>query len=272
MEDGNVVLSPASIAIALAMAAAGATSDSSTHTQMREALRHSLLGDETVVHEWFRKLIPDLKGADPKVELMVANSLWAAGDVKDAYAEVCKQVFLSDVFPLGSAAQINGWVTEKTQGKITRLLEQDVSFACPRRVCAQRCRVDAVCLCADCHVLNSLDPHDQPEGPAVLLNAVYFKGEWANKFDEKLTLQGTFQPFSGAAIPFQYMKKTEKRMGYGETDSAQMVLLPYGQDKRVGTCEHECLLLLLQDSRRLLLLCERQCLLLLLRAAPTCLR
>ena len=76
----------------------------------------------------------------------------------------------------------------------------------------------------------------------------------------------------GRSIPCQYMKKTEKRMGYGETDSAQMVLLPYGQDKRVGTCEHECLLLLLQDSRRLLLLCERQCLLLLLQAAPTCLR
>ena len=71
---------------------------------MREALRHSLLGDETVVHEWFRKLIPDLKGADPKVELMVANSLWAAGDVSMAV----------DTVRLGAAPFISQRDLEKT--------------------------------------------------------------------------------------------------------------------------------------------------------------
>lgn len=106
------------------------------------------------MHEWFRKIIPDLRGTDPKVEVVLANSLWADGDVKGEFSEMCKQVFLSDVYPLGSADQINSWVTEKTKGRIDKLLTSD------------------------------------PEGPAVLLNAVYFKGEWSSKFDSKLTEPG----------------------------------------------------------------------------------
>ena len=137
----------------------GSTQGSDTHNQMRSALKHQLIGDEGVVHEWFRKIIPDLRGTDPKVEVMIANSLWADGDVKGEFSEVCKQVFLSDVYPLGSASQINAWVAEKTKGKIDKLLT------------------------------------DNPKGPAVLLNAVYFKGEWSSKFDGKLTKEGKLRTF-----------------------------------------------------------------------------
>ena len=52
------MLSPISIGIALSMAAAGSTAGSSTHTQMCGALKHHLLGDEQLVHDWFRKTIP----------------------------------------------------------------------------------------------------------------------------------------------------------------------------------------------------------------------
>jgi hypothetical protein len=135
---------------------AGSTAGSDTHKQMRSALRHHLLGSEADVHEWFRKVIPGLRGADPKVEVVIANSLWAGGDVKGEFSEVCKEVFLSDVYPLGpgAASQINSWVSEKTKGKIQKLLESD------------------------------------PKGPAVLLNAVYFKGEWSSTFDDRLTQEG----------------------------------------------------------------------------------
>jgi len=151
------------------------------------------------VHEWFRKIIPGLRGADPKVEVMIANSLWAGGDVKGEFSEVCKEVFLSDVYPLGpgAASQINSWVSEKTRGKIQKLVETD------------------------------------PLGPAVLLNAVYFKGEWSSTFEGKLTQDGTFNSFAGA-VPCHYMHKNEKRMLFGETPGAQLVMLPYGEAKRVG--------------------------------------
>jgi len=88
----------------------------------------SKVGDEATVHEWFQKIMPHLKGGgDPKVELLIANSLWAAGDVKGRYSEICKEVFLSDVYPLGSASQINAWVSDKTKGKIEKILDKDVS-------------------------------------------------------------------------------------------------------------------------------------------------
>ena len=138
--------------------------------------------------------------ADPKVELTIANSLWAAGDVKGTYDEVCKEVFLSDVYPLvaGSAGQINSWVMERTKGKIPKLLDQD------------------------------------PLGPAVLLNAVYFKGAWGSKFDEKMTKSGSFQTLDGTSLPCHYMQKSDKRMLFGETNTAQYVMLPYGEGKRVA--------------------------------------
>ena len=117
------------------------------------------VGDEPAVHEWFQKIIPDIKGTDPKMELLIANSLWAAADVKGAFADVCKEVFLSEVYPLGSSAQINSWVSESTRGKIDKLLDTD------------------------------------PIGPAVLLNAVYFKGEWTNKVELLPSPPRSFAPF-----------------------------------------------------------------------------
>ena len=198
-EEGNVVVSPVSISVALAMAAAGSTLGSETHTQMRSALKHHLVGEEEQLHAWFQKVMPALKGADPKVQLLIANSLWAAADVKGTYSEVCKNVFLSEVHPLGSAAQINAWVSEKTQAKIPTLLSTD------------------------------------PVGPAVLLNAVYFKGEWASKFDQSLTQPGTFEDLEGGGSkPCHYMFRAEKKMLAGETDEVQLVMLPYGEEARVG--------------------------------------
>ena len=110
--EGNMVVSPVSIAIALAMASAGSSEGSDTHNQMRSALKHPLVdvptrynvikraglrfpvsckmqsspspcvsasalhpcartqvGDEIKVHEWFRRIVPELKGGDSKVEV-----------------------------------------------------------------------------------------------------------------------------------------------------------------------------------------------------------
>ena len=88
------MLSSISIGITLSMTAAGSTAGNSTHTQMCGALKHHLLGDEQLVHDWFRKTIPDLKGGDPIVQLLIVNSLWSGVDVKTAYQEV----FLSEVY------------------------------------------------------------------------------------------------------------------------------------------------------------------------------
>ena len=65
------------------------------------------------------------------------------------FVNVCKEIFDADAFPLAGMDPINKWVDSKTQGKIRQILIED------------------------------------PMGPAVLVNAVFFKGEWGSKFDEK---------------------------------------------------------------------------------------
>ena len=56
-----------------------------------------------------------------------------------------------------SLEQVNNWCSEKTHGKITKILDQ-------------------------------LDDNVR----MILLNAVYFKGEWRNKFRESLTKKNNF--------------------------------------------------------------------------------
>jgi len=63
---------------------------------------------------------------DPAIKFLAANSLWVEGDVEAAYADVCKTVFLSQVFPLGSADDINKWVSDNTEHMIQKILQYPV--------------------------------------------------------------------------------------------------------------------------------------------------
>ena len=74
-------------------------------------------------------------------------------------------------------APINAWVAGATEGKITDLLQ------------------------------GSPDPLVR----AVLVNAVYFKGSWAAKFDPAHTRPGTFHA-AGASIPAQFMHRSAKQL------------------------------------------------------------
>jgi len=66
-------------------------------------------------------------------------------------------------------------------------------------------------------------------GPAtrmVLANAVYFKGDWENKFKEKMTRDDKFFPQEDKPIKVQMMYQKDK-FKYSETESVQILDLPY---------------------------------------------
>jgi serine protease inhibitor len=63
-----------------------------------------------------------------------------------------------------------------------------------------------------------------------IINAIYFKGEWADKFDESKTRQRSFQLQNGEEILTPMMSKTEKCRYYSD-DNVQIVRLPYGRDR-----------------------------------------
>eukprot|EP00286_Rhodomonas_abbreviata_P023398 CAMPEP_0181308314 /NCGR_PEP_ID=MMETSP1101-20121128/11394_1 /TAXON_ID=46948 /ORGANISM="Rhodomonas abbreviata, Strain Caron Lab Isolate" /LENGTH=387 /DNA_ID=CAMNT_0023414683 /DNA_START=248 /DNA_END=1411 /DNA_ORIENTATION=- len=196
-EPGNVVISPLSIFVAVSMATSGSTLNGKANEELRRMLRHDVVGDEDSVHDWVKAMILSTRQTDPKVQLDVANSVWAAGDVSPAYMELCKKFFDAEAFSLAGKDPINKWVDSKTNSKIPSILEQD------------------------------------PPGPAVIVNAVFFKGEWGSKFEEKDSVKGQFFGFD-APFPCTFMRKDEKKMLYAETPTAQLAQLPYGTTGRFG--------------------------------------
>ena len=90
--------------------------------------------------------------------------------------------------------QVNNWCSEKTHGKITKILDQ-------------------------------LDASVQ----MILLNAVYFKGEWSNQFKESLTKKKTFYNLGTELKEVDTMNKLD-HFSYFEYNKVQAIQLPYTQD------------------------------------------
>ena len=197
----NIFFSPASVAIALAMAYNGA--DGATKQAIERAL--SLQGmsrDEiNAANANVKKL---LESVDPKVQLQIANSLWARQGVtfRSDFVDRNRQFYGAEVrelnFDSPAAAQmINAWVKDKTAGKIDKIVDQ----------------ISA-------------------ETILFLINAIYFKGKWTAQFDAKLTREDEFTMAAGAKKRHPMMNQ-KGRYSYFESDTLQAVSLPYG-DKRVS--------------------------------------
>lgn len=198
---GDVVISPISVVVAMSMAAAGATDGHKSGKEIRTAMKHGLVlqgSDEASVHAYFKDLLNGMHQSDKRVDITIANSVWAQGDVLPSFKSTCEKHFNAKSHPLSGAAPINSWVESETKGMIKTLLDAD------------------------------------PEGPAVLLNAVYFKGEWQTKFDEAKTVEGTFRLFDGSTRPCMLMSSVDKKMLYTSTDYADVAVLPYGEGRFKG--------------------------------------
>ena len=209
--DGNVAASPASLEIALAMAAAGAAPESGTFQELRAVLGHDEIGDEAVVHASMKKTLAQLLGGSPRKRIIVANSIWAAGGVKQEFADRCKDVFCADAFPLQGAGVINAWIDANTHGHIKQLL--------------------------------SRDPDD-----TVLINVLFFEAAWLTSFDEAKTRNADFNSFHGRAA-CRMMSNPSLSCGVGRTARASFAVLPYAapedEDEDLGGF---CALIVLPDS------------------------
>jgi serpin B len=197
----NVFVSPSSIAIALAMTyngAAGTTQQAMAQTLGLEGLSLQ------EVNEANAALLAMLQSPDPQVQLAIANSLWAQMGLtfqpnfmqknKDFYqAEVTNLDFTHPSAP----PTINGWVKEKTNGKIKELIKPE-----------------------DCTANTVL----------ILLNAIYFKGIWTVQFAKAKTKQGIFTLLDGSPKQVPLMSQSG-RYRYYEGENFQAVSLPYGKGR-----------------------------------------
>jgi serpin B len=199
----NVFISPSSVAIALSMVYNGARGE--TKEAMEKALDLQGL-DIAQVNQQSLELINLLKNPDPKVQLSVANSVWARQGVnfrqeflKTVVTFYQAQATALDFRAAGAANTINAWVNEKTRGKIPTIVQPPIS----------------------------------PDMVLYLINAVYFKGSWSTEFDKKLTESRPFTPAGGPPEKRPLMKQ-HAWLPYLETEDFQSVSLPYGKNHRLS--------------------------------------
>ena len=201
--EGNLFFSPYSISTALAMTHAGARGN--TEKQMAQAL-HFPLGQGGLYPE-FASLGARLDAVQKRghVQLSVANALWPQKGYAflDEYLALTKKYFGVSITPVdyegateAARQKINAWVEEKTQDKIKELIARGILDTLTR---------------------------------LVLVNAIYFKGDWASQFRQALTEEAPFWVAPDKKIKTPTMTQ-EQNFRYGESDSLQVLELPYAGD------------------------------------------
>jgi serpin B len=170
-KPGNIVLSPYSIGAAMAMAWVGARGEN--EAEMAQVLGLSLSRDQ--VNAANAAVLANLKAASSaSFQMLVANAVMLAkkGDaISDAYVATLRANFAAEVFRGADLATVNGWVKEKTKGKIDSIFDQ----------------ID-------------------PSTALILLDAVYFKAPWQTAFNAGATHDETFRLIEGETkVPMMHL-------------------------------------------------------------------
>ena len=128
----NTFVSPTSLMLALAMTYNGA--DGTTRQGMARALEIEGMSLEDV-NRAFADLKTALAPTDPKIQIKIANSLWARNGLamKPAFIERNKQYYAAEIANLNfadpaAAKTINSWVKRNTEGKIDKIVELPLAF------------------------------------------------------------------------------------------------------------------------------------------------
>jgi len=202
-KGGNLFFSPYSLSTALAMTYAGARGE--TATQMSQVLHFPK--NQAELHPAFSHLQNQVNNATHEdVELNVANALWAQQDypLMEKFKKSLKKYYQAEPqdvdFETATEAarkKINTWVEKQTVDKIKNLVEKGV--------------------------LNRLTR-------LVLVNAIYFKGNWAMQFDPNDTKSMEFWTTVANSVAVPMMTQKDG-FGYMENDDLQLLKLSYAGNR-----------------------------------------
>ncbi len=196
--EANLFISPLSVSMALGMTLNGAAGD--TRADMETTLELAGLSMDDV-NASYRTLIDLFTTLDERVVFEIAHSIWYRDSfaVEQTFLDLNTAYFDAAVRALdfdGTDAPdiINAWVDENTHGKIKKIID------------------------------GGIDPLTM----MFLINAIYFKGDWTYRFDEKLTQDDTFTRADGSTSPVRMMTMPEATFRYTQQPDFQAVDLPYG--------------------------------------------
>ncbi len=196
--EGDFIISPLSMQFLLGMILDGARG--TTADEICSVLGYGA-GEVGEVNEFCLSMLKQLPSLDKQTKLSIANAIFVddGWPLKKTYKEDMAKYYKAVVenldFTNGTASlkRINGWCSDNTQGLVPKVLDE----------------VDPDMLC-------------------YLLNALYFKSQWKEKFPKSATAEEKFTYEGGSTGKVRMMKLLWKSFAYTESDIFQAVRLPYG--------------------------------------------
>lgn len=196
-ENGNIFISPTSLFMALSMVYHGAEGE--TKEEIANVLHVANMKDKAILSANASLLNKLLQDSDV-IKLAIANSMWLsdAFEFQDEFAKNNEDYFTAEIEEINikdstSADRINKWVADATNDKIDSMIE----------------------------------PPLNENFVALLLNALYFKGDWKYEFNEDFTSEQEFHLSDGTTKNVPLMMLDEE-LHYFENDEFQAIKLPYG--------------------------------------------
>lgn len=195
----NIVSSPFSANMVLSMTSNGAVGQ--TLDEMKKGLNMNDFSEEKI-NSFYQKSFLALTQSDPKTEVAIANSIWHKDSfsVENLFLKTAKDFYKAEVNALDFQApdapdKINEWVSRNTKGKIKGIIDGNISF----------------------------------DMRMYLINALYFKGSWAEEFDPKRTEEGPFSTIDERNPTVKYMYKNQENIDYYHSNLGEFISLPYGK-------------------------------------------
>ena len=199
--DQNIFFSPVGMHLAFSLLYEGAKGE--TAEQMERVFGFE--SDESLRHNVTSYALSSLNRDDFHATLTMVNALWITDkyEIYESYLDIARSTYLAGAQTVDftdendSVKRINKWAAEKTNDKITKVIDKDVV------------NKDTV---------------------MVINNAIYFKGTWLTKFIEEFTKESKFHTDATHSVNTDFMN-VEDAFNYTHSDGAQVLQMPYLGDR-----------------------------------------
>ena len=181
----NLIISPFSIFQALSLAANGARKD--TLSEMLDVLQYGNIDELNKINLEIISIVKDFSTID------IANAVMTRFNPLKEFNLIAEK-YLAPIEPLISVEQVNNWCSNKTHGKINKILDKL-----------------------------------SPGTLMIILNAVYFKGEWDTKFDLFSTRKLPFYNLGNELVYVDTMTQID-HFSYYEDKKYQAIKLNFKAD------------------------------------------
>lgn len=193
--EKSYIISPISITYALGMLNNGAAGE--TQQQINTVLGFGNNGVDSI-NNFCHKMLTEAPNLDKLTKVMIANTIYMNKNykLKSSFVQTANTYYNAqpetrDFHDGQTLNVINQWGSDHTEKMIEKVLNEQ-SF--------------------------------NPNAVSYLLNAIYFKGVWAKKFEKSNTQNEVFEG-ADQQVPMMHM---EQKLNYTETESCQAIRLPYG--------------------------------------------